>query len=225
MSQPICELFEIRQQYCGRDVLDIPYLSLEQGSITGLSGPNGCGKSTLLRIMAQLESPAIGTVLLNGERTDAASTPGHRDVTLLLQEPFLLKQSVYSNVAFGLRARGMEDEKERVYEALRLVGLAPVAFCHRKWYELSGGEAQRVALAARLAFRPALLLLDEPTASLDEASAATIREAALSARSRFGTTLVIVSHDMKWLHAVSDTVICMERGSIVKQKTTQGENA
>lgn len=219
MNGPLYLLENVVQQYSGRTVLQTERLELASGSITGISGPNGCGKSTLLRILARLESPVSGRLSFKGEPLDIQEAQGHKDITLLLQEPFLLKRTVFANVAFGLRARKMRDIEERVHEALQKVGLDPVAFSSRKWYELSGGEAQRVALAARLAIRPALLLLDEPTASLDEKSAETIREAAIAARNDFGTTLVVVSHDLKWLSNASESIISMERGRITNRKT------
>lgn len=219
MTAPLYSLQSITQRYSGRTVLDLDSLDIASGSIVGISGPNGCGKSTLLRILARLETPCGGSMHFKGHPLDIRVADGHREITLLLQEPFLLKRSVFANVGFGLRARKVANVEARVEAALQMVGLDPVAFSSRKWYELSGGEAQRVALAARLAIRPALLLLDEPTASLDEASAETIREAALSARNEFGTTLVIVSHDMSWLSAACDSIIRMERGKIVNSKT------
>jgi tungstate transport system ATP-binding protein len=225
MAGSLVSLSGIRQEYSGRKVLDLDHLELTAGSITGISGPNGCGKSTLMRILARLEAPVSGTMLLKGQSLDMTEAAGHEAITLLLQEPFLLKRSVFANVAFGLKMRKAYNIEKRVHESLRTVGLDPMAFAARKWYELSGGEAQRVALAARLAIRPKLLLLDEPTASLDERSAATIRAASLAARNDSGTTLVIVSHDMNWLKNVCDTIIRMERGCIVGTDILQGAQA
>ena len=121
-------------------------------------------------------------------------------VALLPQEPFLLKRTVLTNVAYGLQIRKVRaNRRERVAEALgvgraRRPGVRPSAR-----YALSGGEAQRVALAARLILRPEVLLLDEPTTSVDAFSARLIRDAVLKARADWGTTLVIASHDRQWL--------------------------
>ena len=222
MSTPLISLFNVRQQYSGRTVLSVDRLDIEPGSIVGLAGPNGSGKSTLLRLLAFLESPVSGTTTFEGIPVAlSSSTPGpvHRQVTLLVQEPYLLRRSVYGNVAYGLKVRGEADFADRVNAALEAVGLDADKFARRQWFELSGGEAQRVALAARLVLRPKALLMDEPTASLDNSSAALVRQAALAARGSYNTALVIASHDMAWLHAVCDHVLHLENGLIIEHKT------
>lgn len=211
-------LHNVWQNYNGRSVLEVEHLEIKPGSITGLSGPNGCGKSTLLRLLAFLECPFSGQVLFQGKECSTRPNDVHRQVTLLVQEPYLLKRSVFANVAYGLKVRGQSDIDTRVHEALELVGLAPETFAKRSWFELSGGEAQRVSLASRLVLQPKALLMDEPTASLDEASARLVRQAAARAREQYGTTMIIVSHDLNWLRSSCDTILFMERGRIVKQQ-------
>ncbi|MDC0335412.1 energy-coupling factor ABC transporter ATP-binding protein [Pseudodesulfovibrio sp.] len=218
MSAPLIKLFNVRQQYGGRTVLSVDRLSIEPGSIVGLAGPNGSGKSTLLRLLAFLEAPASGTLTFMDNPVSIKPNGVHRHVTLLVQEPYLLKRSVHANVAYGLKVRGEEGIEKRVNHSLELVGLDPVVFSQRQWYELSGGEAQRVALAARLALKPKVLLMDEPTASLDGKSATLIRQAALAARKEYGASLVIASHDMAWLNAVSDHIVHLEHGEITDIK-------
>lgn len=212
------ELFNIRQRYDGRTVLSVDRLTIDSGTIIGLAGPNGSGKSTLLRLLACLEAPASGTMTFEGKPVSFKPNYVHRHITLLVQEPYLLKRSVFANVAYGLKVRGETDVTSRVHQALEKVGLSHESFAHRSWFQLSGGEAQRVALAARLVLQPRLLLMDEPTASLDTSSATLIRQAALSAREELETALVIASHDMAWLSAVSDQIIHLEKGQI---KSTQ----
>jgi tungstate transport system ATP-binding protein len=135
---------------------------------------------------------------------------------MLLQEPYLFKRSVFENVAYGLRVRKVkEGVRERVYQSLIMVGLDPDTFVHRKWSELSGGEAQRIALAARLVLRPSILILDEPTASVDRMSAGLIKETIKKVKKQFLSTLLIASHDLVWLHEVSDVVLRMHEGLIV----------
>jgi tungstate transport system ATP-binding protein len=221
MTTPLISLFNVRQRYSDRTVLSVDRLDIARGSIVGLAGPNGSGKSTLLRLLAFLESPASGTVTFDGDTATATPGPIHRQVTLLVQEPYLLKRSVQANVAYGLKVRGEKDVADTVTHALDAVGLDAQSFAHRQWFELSGGEAQRVALAARLALRPKALLMDEPTASLDSRSAALIRQAALMARREHGTSLVIASHDMTWLNAVCDHVLHLENGTIIQQQTSK----
>ena len=126
-----------------------------------------------------------------------------------------MKRSVGNNVSYGLKLRGNDmDVAERVNEALSLVGLPSKDFVKRPWYALSGGETQRVALAARLALKPKVLLLDEPTAGIDAASAQLIKEASLRARRELGTTLIIASHDWQWLYEICDEILHLFKGRI-----------
>jgi tungstate transport system ATP-binding protein len=217
MSAALYELNDIRQVYGGRTVLSIDELCFEPNAIIGLTGPNGCGKSTLLRILAFLESPAQGSVRFKG----APMSPGDKDirrrVTMLGQIPFLLKRSVMANVAYGLKVRGSDDITSLVHQGLEMVGLDPARFASRSWHELSGGETQRVALAARLVLKPEVLLLDEPTASLDSESAELVKSAALQARKQWNTSLVVVSHDHDWLDTITDRTVRLKEGRVRTQ--------
>jgi len=214
MSMPLYQLRDVIQEYGGREVLCVPELDLPVGRITGLAGPNGSGKSTLMRLLAFLEIPLRGVVRFAGNGNAGSDCGVRREVSLLTQEPYLLKRSVAANVAYGLKVRGHGPSKERVGHVLEMVGLDPKLFMHRAWYELSGGEAQRVVLAARLVLQPKVLLLDEPTASLDEVSVERIHHAAMAAREQWGTTLVVVSHDMGWLRNMCDEIIHLRGGRI-----------
>ncbi|WP_027366997.1 energy-coupling factor ABC transporter ATP-binding protein [Desulfocurvibacter africanus] len=212
MSIPLFEAHGLSFRYPGRPAVTLPGLRVAAGDILGLAGPNGTGKSTLLRILAFLYPPSEGELRFDGRSvtSEAQRARLRRQVTLLPQEPRLLSRSVWHNVTYGLRVRGdKQNMDERAAEALDMVGLEPSRFLSRSWRQLSGGEAQRVALAARLVLRPRALILDEPTASLDAASAERIRQAALTARQERGTTLIIASHDLRWLDTVSDHVLRM----------------
>lgn len=216
MSTPAISLRNVKQIFSGRQVLSIDALDINQGEIIGLAGPNGSGKSTLLRMLAFLDAPASGTISFMGTKTSIKPNAVHRQVTLLVQEPYLLKRRVYANVAYGLKVRKKSDIATKVHNALIEVGLEPEAFSARHWFELSGGEAQRVALAARLVLKPKVLLMDEPTASLDTKSSTLIRQAALKTRAHNKTSLVVASHDLDWLDKVSDHIIYLENGTIVE---------
>lgn len=218
MSSPIIKLTNIRQNFSNRTVLNIETLELGESEIMGLAGPNGSGKSTLLKLLAFIDSPTSGLIEFCGIPTSNKPGAVHRQVTLLVQEPYLLKRTVYANIAYGLRVRKKNDIPTKVHNALVEVGLDPKSFSQRQWFELSGGEAQRVALAARLVLKPKVLLMDEPTASLDTKSAQLIRKAALNARDQYGTSLVIASHDLPWLGKVSDRTIHLEGGKIIEIK-------
>ncbi len=215
MQPALYHLSGIRHFYGEKKVLDIDELKIPTGSIMGLSGPNGSGKSTLLKLLAFAMSPSQGEVRFNN-RVEGPFSPRIRSkVTLLTQKTYLLKRSVFDNVAYGLKIRkDRENLKRRVKQALASVGMDYHGFYQRRWHELSGGEAQRVAMAARLILRPEALLLDEPVASVDTRSAQLIRQASLAARNDWGCTLVIVSHDLAWLHECSDTRISMAGGRI-----------
>ncbi len=196
-------------------MLDIDDFTIPAGSILGLSGPNGSGKTTLLKLLAFAMAPSQGEIFFDGKREFPMSARVRSRVTLMTQTPYLLKRSVMDNLAYGLKIRkDTKDLKERATRALTAVGLDFNDFHSRPWHQLSGGEAQRVALAARLILKPRALLLDEPVASVDAESARLIREASLAARDRWGCTLIIVSHDLEWLNACSDTRISMAKGRI-----------
>lgn len=214
---PLYALDEVLQVYGGRTVLSIDGWSVPEGCVLGLVGPNGSGKSTLLRLLAFVESPAEGTLWFQGRRVSRREASAlRRAVTLLPQDPYLLDRSVADNVAYGLSVRGVHgDRKARVQEALRWVGLDPEVFGPRRVHALSGGEARRVALAARLVLQPRVLLLDEPTAEIDVESAWLVRRAALHARSAWGTTVIITSHDWGWLLGLCDQVHHMHAGHLV----------
>lgn len=216
MNPPLYHVSNLEHRYGDKVVLEINELFLDSGKIIGLVGPNGSGKSTLLRILAFIEPPTQGTLRFSGRPVDSATVELRRQVSLLLQEPVLLQRDVFANVAYGLKARGQTDGlEEKVHQALRWVGLDPLDFAARPWNRLSGGEAQRVALASRLALKPKVLLLDEPTSSLDLASAALIMEAVNRARREWGASLVIASHDLIWLYAICDRVINLHQGRLM----------
>jgi tungstate transport system ATP-binding protein len=210
------QLHHIQHRYNDRPVLTIDQLQIPFNSVIGLAGPNGSGKSTLLRLLGFVERPGQGQIRFDHHKTDLFSAGLRTQVALLPQQSYLLKRSVYKNVAYGLRIRSdRRDENRRIHEALRWVGLDARKFSRRPWFALSGGEARRVALAARLVLRPRVILLDEPTISVDAASAHIIKESILRARQQWDTTLIISSHDMEWLNDISDRIIYIFRGHVM----------
>ena len=199
----------------GPVVLNIDALQIEEGSITGLIGPNGSGKSTLLKVLSFLE-PHGGTITFDGQESRGHENEIRQNVTYLLQDSYLLKRTIYENIAYGLKLRGENvNIKARCFDAMLRVGLLPEKFADRLWYRLSGGEVQRAALAARLALHPKALLLDEPTANVDEASAQLVKEAAISAWKEWGTTVIVATHDLPWLYEVSTEIVSLYKGRIV----------
>jgi tungstate transport system ATP-binding protein len=215
VGSPIYEIRSLKHAYGDKTVLTIEHLTVQPASIVGVIGPNGSGKSSLLRLLGLIEKPTQGKIFFNGRFVEPFSDEARFLITILPQEPFLMKRSVFSNVSYGLKLRGNgRNTAGRVDEALALVGLSSQDFARRPWYALSGGEAQRVALAARLALKPRVLLLDEPTASVDAASAQLIKEASLRARRQWGATLVVASHDWQWLYEICDEIWHIFQGKI-----------
>jgi tungstate transport system ATP-binding protein len=215
LDTPIYKIQSLKHSYGGQTVLSIDHLTVKSASIVGLVGPNGSGKSTLLRLLGLIERPSQGEIFFNGHQVQPFSDEARFLITMLPQEPFLMKRSVFNNVSYGLKLRrNGKDIAGKVKDALSLVGLASEDFVRRPWYALSGGETQRVALAARLALKPKVLLLDEPTASVDAASAQLIKEATLRARQELGTTLIVASHDWQWLYEICDEVLHLFKGKI-----------
>ena len=217
----IYSLRNVSHSYGAHPTLNIEALDVRRGSIVELRGPNGSGKSTLLKVLAFLE-PFSGELLFDGDAVRGKEMELRQEATLLLQEPYLLRRSVYENVAYGLRLRKLPrgEIASRVVNSLERVGLEPSRFARRPWYRLSGGEAQRVALAARLALHPRVLLLDEPTASVDEASAAMILEVMCRVTRDAGTTVIVATHDADWMSGVSafgmaTQVVALRNGRIL----------
>jgi tungstate transport system ATP-binding protein len=215
--EEMASLYEIEGLVCAYEddpVLHIDRLDIPSDGPTAFVGHNGSGKSTLLKALAFLLKPAAGTIRFLGEPTEEREGELRREVTFLLQEPYLLRRSVFENVAYGLRVRGDTGRlADRVAEALEMVGLSP-DFGTREWYMLSGGESRRVALASRLVLRTKVLLLDEPTANVDEENALLMARVVKDAWEQRGTVSLIASHDIQWLEDVCTRRVSMRRGRI-----------
>ncbi len=201
------------------DVLAVDDVSLtiEDSRVSALIGPSGCGKTTILRLIAGLDRPDAGDVLLDG--ASILDRPPHRrGVGLLFQELALFPHlNVPDNVAFGLRMARWPGERRdrRVHELLELVGLGGLG--ERRIDELSGGERQRVALARALAPEPAVLLLDEPFGAVDEARKRALRQELRTLLRRLRTTALVVSHDLRDAQALADELLVMAGGRILQR--------
>ena len=210
------ELKHVEQHYEGKKVLNIDYLKLEESQIVGFFGPNGSGKSTLFSLLSFINRPTSGHVKYNGMLNEKIDLETRQSVVMVPQNPYLLKRTVFENIAYGLKLRKeTKNIKEKVEEALSMVGLDN-SFAQRKWSQLSGGEAQRVALAARLILKPKVLILDEPTTGVDTNSAQLIKEAILTAKQRYNTTIFISSHDHNWLNHICDRKVALFQGNLVE---------
>jgi thiamine transport system ATP-binding protein len=210
---------EIEVRFDGEAVLDGASLDVSDGEVVTVLGPSGSGKTTLLRVIAGLQPPDAGRVLLDG--VDIAGTPPHRrGMGLVFQDHALFPhRDVFGNVAFGLRMRGDTAEAiaARTTELLELVGLA--GFERRSVGTLSGGEQQRVALARALAPEPRVLLLDEPLGSLDRRLRDRLLEDLAALFDRLALTAVYVTHDQTEAFALGDRVAVMRAGRVVQVAT------
>jgi ABC-type Fe3+/spermidine/putrescine transport system ATPase subunit len=189
-------------------------LDVAPGEFLTLLGPSGCGKTTLLRLVAGLESPDSGRVLL-GERDVTADPPHRRPVNTVFQHYALFPhRDVAGNVAFGLEMAGRPriEIADRVTRALEMVRLSGME--RRRIDQLSGGQRQRVALARAVVLEPEVLLLDEPMSALDRKLREEMRTEVQSLHRRLGTTFVFVTHDQEEALALSDRVAVMNEGRI-----------
>jgi sulfate/thiosulfate transport system ATP-binding protein len=194
--------------------LDDVSLDVPTGSLTALLGPSGSGKSTLLRVIAGLERPDSGEVLI-AEEDVTGRAPQRRGVGFVFQHYAAFKHmTVYRNIAFGLevRSRPRSEIRERVGELLRLVQLEGLA--KRYPAQLSGGQRQRMGLARALAIDPAVLLLDEPFGALDAQVRAELREWLRRLHDETHTTTVIVTHDQEEAMEVADQIVVMSHGQV-----------
>ena len=196
----------------------IPDLSLtiEPGTLVTLLGPSGCGKTTTLRMLAGLEHPTAGRILIGGK--DVTMLPANeRDVSMVFQSYALFPHmSSLDNVAYGLESSGLSrrEAREKAEEGLSLVGLAGMG--GRLPAELSGGQQQRVAVARALVLEPQVLLLDEPLSNLDARLRRKVRTDIRELQQRLGFTAVYVTHDQDEALAVSDRIIVMKEGVIAQ---------
>ncbi|GAB6985635.1 ABC transporter ATP-binding protein [Nocardioides pyridinolyticus] len=206
--------------YGEEPVLSKVSVGVETGDLLGVIGRSGCGKTTLLRLLAGFERPRAGTIRLGGDvvadRTRFVPTHQRR-IGIVPQEGALFPHlDVAGNVAFGLPARSAGRE-ERVAELLDLVGLS--GYERRLPRELSGGQQQRVALARALAPRPELVLLDEPFASLDQATRVRLRREVKRVLVHEKVSAVLVTHDREEALSVADRVAVMVQGRVVQTGT------
>ena len=192
---------------------------IESGTLVTLLGPSGCGKTTTLRMIAGLEMPSDGVILIGGR--DVTKLPAtERDVSMVFQSYALFPHmNVIENVAYGLAVGGgsKSERLDKAREGLRLVGLT--GYDTRLPSELSGGQQQRVAVARSLVLEPAVLLFDEPLSNLDAKLRRRVRQEIRDLQQSLSLTVIYVTHDQEEALAVSDHIIVMENGRIAQQGT------
>ncbi len=190
--------------------------TIKAGTLVTLLGPSGCGKTTTLRMVAGLEMPTSGRILI-GETDVTTLPPSDRDVSMVFQSYALFPHmTVAENVAYGLVPAGYSKQElqDRVREGLKLVGLE--GYEGRLPSELSGGQQQRVACARALVLEPRVLLFDEPLSNLDAKLRRRMREDIRELQQKLGLTSVYVTHDQEEALAVSDTIIVMDKARIAQ---------
>jgi spermidine/putrescine transport system ATP-binding protein len=206
------ELVGIRKEFPGFTAIDHLDLKIPAGEFFALLGPSGCGKTTTLRLVAGLEEPTTGQILIGGK--DVTDTKAYqRPVNTVFQSYALFPHmSVLENVAFGLRQRKIDDVLAKAQKSLDLVELGHLA--QRRPAQLSGGQQQRVALARALVNRPSLLLLDEPLGALDLKLRRQMQIELKAIQMEVGLTFLHVTHDQEEAMDMADTVAVMNKGHI-----------
>ncbi|MDP0928691.1 ABC transporter ATP-binding protein [Paracoccus onubensis] len=222
MSNPERGAVEFRavgKDYGGFTAIPDLNLRIEPGELVTLLGPSGCGKTTTLRMLAGLETPTRGSVLIGGQDVTRLP-PNRRDVTMVFQSYALFPHmTVAENIAYGLESGGMKpaQAREAGNRGLELVGLDGLG--DRLPSELSGGQQQRVAVARALVLEPQVLLLDEPLSNLDARLRRRVRTEIRELQQRLGFTAVYVTHDQDEALAVSDRIVVMKDGKIAQAGT------
>ncbi|MBP5443615.1 MAG: ABC transporter ATP-binding protein [Treponema sp.] len=197
--------------------LDVSF-SVEENHMASLVGPSGSGKSTILSMIAGLVKPekSCGTKIILDGKDITNLEPGKRNCGMVFQNPSLfLNMSVEDNVAYGLISRGMKKKEARKQAELFLEKFNMAGFAKRNPETLSGGEAQRVALARTLIVQPKLVLFDEPLSALDEDLRKKLAQEIRNMQRMIPFTAIMVTHDIKEALSISDDIIQIEKGKIV----------
>jgi spermidine/putrescine transport system ATP-binding protein len=207
------------KKFASQTAVDQVSIEIREGEFFSLLGPSGCGKTTLLRMIAGFESPTSGELFWDSVRIDPIP-PQNRPFNMVFQRYALFPHlSVFENVAFGLRVKDVEEGSlsKRVTEALKMVGLHE--FTARLPETLSGGQAQRVAVARALVNEPKILLLDEPLSALDQKMREHMQTELRQLQRRLGITFILVTHDQEEALALSDRIAVMNHGRIEQVAT------
>ncbi|MGL6201625.1 MAG: sulfate/molybdate ABC transporter ATP-binding protein [Lachnospiraceae bacterium] len=208
------ELQNINKKFGAYQAADNVSFSIEKGKLIGLLGPSGSGKTTILRMLAGLETPDSGDIIIDGNRVNNLPA-SQRGIGFVFQSYALFRyMTVFDNIAFGLEVQKQDKEyiKQRVGELIKLIGLEGLE--KRRPHQLSGGQKQRVAFARALAPNPHLLLLDEPFAAIDAKVRKELRTWLRETINKVGITSIFVTHDQEEAVEVADEIIITNRGRI-----------
>jgi tungstate transport system ATP-binding protein len=221
MDKLIFKVRNLKKVYNGKIILDVDNLNFQEGKIYAIVGPNGSGKTTLLNILNLLEKPDEGQIFFYDQEITNKSNSDTLDIrrrmTLVNQDPFLLRSTVYDNIAYGLKVRSIPSkvQENRIRSALNVVGLS--GFKDRKANQLSGGEAQRVVISRALVIEPEVLFLDEPTANIDQKHIDVVERIIKKIKKEIKTTVIFTTHDLSQAYRLADEVISLLDGKIIEQ--------
>lgn len=197
------------KKYNDKTVVDIDNVKFSCGTIYGITGDNGAGKTTLLKIIAGLERYNVGEILYSGAPLEQGMM---KKMTYLSQTPYLMRTSVYENIVYPLKIRNVDSMTIQKKAADIMEELQITELKNQLATQLSGGESQKVALARALVFAPEVLLLDEPTASIDPATIEMIEDAITKRNKRRKMTVIMISHNMDQVKRMCDEIIYMKKG-------------
>ncbi len=210
------ELREVSKSFGGVSAVDRVSFAIREGELMALLGPSGGGKTTVLRMIAGLEMPSSGDVLIRGQRVNDISVQ-QRNIGFVFQNYALFKNmNVSKNIAFGLKIKNWkrQDIQQRIAELLQLFGLEGLE--KRYPHQLSGGQRQRVAIARALAPKPSVLLLDEPFGAVDAKIRQELREWLVTLHHELNVTTVFVTHDQEEALEVSDRIVIISGGRLAQ---------
>lgn len=213
--------------YAGKTALHVEHAQFQPGCLYGIVGPSGSGKSSLLRVINLLERPASGLMHFGEHSVDlttvsqASTLSLQRTMGFVAQKPSMFQATVFDNVALGLKYRGADRAtiRSRVQQALEWVELSDCA--NQLADTLSGGEAQRIALARAIVYEPSLLLLDEPTASLDPYNITIFERVVKQLLAKGNLTVLMVTHNLAQAKRLCDQCLLLHKGKIVEANRTE----
>jgi putrescine transport system ATP-binding protein len=221
-ARPYVQLQRVTRKYGDVYAVDDVSLDIYKGEFFSLLGSSGCGKSTLLRMLAGLETPTSGRILIDG--VDVTDVPAYRRPVNMMFQSYALfpHMSVENNIAFGLKQEKLPaaERSKRIDQMLRLLHIEPLR--RRKPDQLSGGQCQRVALARSLAKHPKLLLLDEPLGALDKRLRENTQFELVNLQAELGITFITVTHDQEEAMTMSSRIAVMHEGRILQVDTPSG---
>jgi len=212
----LIEINRISVQIADKTILKSIDYSFEQGKIYGIIGPNGAGKSTLLKVLSGFLQPNTGEVFFQGKRLRSPD----RGIAVVWQKPYMFHTSVYQNVAYGLQVRHINkyEIQKRVDFILKQFKIEHIA--DQKANSLSGGETAKVAIARAVILNPKILILDEPTASMDPQNVGEIEQIIQKFTKELDMTIILVTHNMFQAKRIADNTLFIHNGHLIESNST-----